>query len=121
MKRHLRSMSEILFDLFANEGMRDPQEEENLWAVREGMRRLDPVGYLWRDVTARKDHECTRGHTIQAGQTYYVYNNGGYGNDLKLCAGCMSMTLYFAKVDELPPAMFTHWDYDQKKPVEEKE
>jgi hypothetical protein len=121
MKKHLRAMEEILFDLFANEGMRDSQEERNLWAIREGMRRLDPLRYDWRDVSARKEHECIRGHSIQTGQTYFVYNLGGYGNDLKLCAGCMSMTLYFAKVDKLPPNIFTHWDEEAQRPVKEKE
>ena len=114
MKKRLRTMGEVLFDLFANEKLNDAQEERNLWAVYEGMRRLDPLGRRWRELTARKEHDCIRGHLINSGQTYFAYNNGGFGNDLKLCAGCMSMTLYFLGVNKLPPSMFTHWITRQK-------
>lgn len=118
MKPKIKSLRDTLFDIFANEYMCDAQKAENLWAVREGVRRIDNVGLLWKVTTARKEHECIRGHIIKHGDAYCEHNMGGFGNNWKFCAGCMSMLLYFWKVEDLPAYMFTHWDWEQQCPVQ---
>jgi len=118
MKRALNSFRECLFDAFANIGYSDPQALRQLWAIREGLRRVDPGGYHWREVQARKEHDCMRGHEIHRGETYFQYQIGaGWGNDWKFCAGCMAMILYFQQVDQLGAVWFTHWDRETEGPV----
>ncbi|MBI5841249.1 MAG: hypothetical protein HZB19_14215 [Chloroflexi bacterium] len=121
MKQPVRSLNEVLFDMFANETMLKPQENKNLWAIYEGIQRLDPIGLTWTTVTARKKHECIRGHEIKEGDVYCKHNVGGWGSDWKFCVGCMAMLLYFWKVDELPLSMFTHWNYEEGRPVRVKD
>ena len=117
MKQSIRAIDEILFDMFANESMLKIQEYKYLWVIYEGIRRLDPNGFTWKTVTARKEHECIRGHIIKAGDIYCQHAVAGWGSDWKFCLGCMAMVLYFGKVNEMPPQMFTHWDYEKKRPV----
>jgi hypothetical protein len=111
-----RTLNECLFDAFANEDWCNPQEVRYLWAINEGVLRLNPL--LWSAPQARKEHECVRGHTIKTGDTYYKHLiGGGWGNDWKFCAGCMAMILYFMHVDKLPPEVYTHWDTTKQEPV----
>jgi len=73
----------------------------------------------WRGVDARKDHTCVRGCAIKDGDVYFQkrHGYGGWGSELKFCAACTAMILYCRDVDDLPPAYFTHWDSEKKKPV----
>ncbi len=88
-----------------------------MWAILEGMRRIDRSSYIWRSVKARKDHECIRGCRIKNGNTYFKRTIAGWGNDWKFCAGCMTMLLYFMEVGEMPSCSRTHWDVVAEKPV----
>jgi hypothetical protein len=102
------SLEDAHFSLFANPDFVEPQTDRYLWAVHEGMRRLNPFGYVWQDVTAYKKHECIRGHRIKTGDVYFAEGRVGYGNTVKLCAGCMAMFLYYRDLENLPAQLFTH-------------
>jgi hypothetical protein len=117
MIRPIRPLDEVLFDMFANETIIEPQESQYLWAIYEGIRRLDPMGFKWKTIKARKEHECIRGHTIKIGNVYCQHIVMGWGTDWKFCLGCMAMLLYFWNIDELEPSMFTHWDHEKREPV----
>lgn len=117
-KNPQKTLKSCLFNMFANEDYTDAQKEENLWALYEGIHRLNHQQYDWQDVRANKDHECIRGHPIKVRDVYFKrLISGGWGSDWKFCAGCMAMILYFKEVDQLPPDMFTHWDWQEKEPV----
>jgi hypothetical protein len=89
-----------------------------MWAILEGMQRIDPVSHSWRSVNARKDHKCIRGCHIKDGNIYFKRMIGaGWGDDWKFCAGCMAMILYFMEVDKMPVYSNTHWDVVAKEPV----
>jgi hypothetical protein len=118
MNRTLDSLRECLFSAFANPGYYDPQAPHQLWAIREGLRRIDPHGYGWREVQARKEHDCMRGHTIRPGEVYFHHLvGGGWGSEWKFCAGCVAMILHFREADKLPTQWFTHWDRQAERPV----
>ncbi len=94
-KRTLKSMEQCLFTAFANSDWDDPQEPRQMWAIQEGVRRAYSGYNGWRPTDARKDHECIRGCGIKRGDVYFKMPlGGGWGNDLKACAGCMAMILY---------------------------
>jgi len=115
--RNLRSVEECLWSAFANF---DPQEPQYFWAVRECVERIKQVDRQpWREVTARKEHECTRGCQIKPGDNYFQYptGSGGWGDHLQVCAGCMAMILYFQRAYNLPPHFYSHWNWELKEPV----
>jgi hypothetical protein len=116
-----RDLRGCLFDAFVDPHYRDPQGQELMWAIREGLARFKlPMGPLsnWSETKARKDHECVRGCTIKVGDTYFRYITGpAWGDHLSICADCMAMILYFAEVDKLPPYMSTHWDFATQQPI----
>ncbi len=118
--RNLRTMKSCLWNAFANY---DPQEDMHMWAIYEGVARLGRISrQQWRDVKARKKHECTRGCKIKNGHVYFQMQlGGGWGYDLKICAGCMAMILYFQQTYNLPPYFHTHWDNSKNEPVRETE
>ena len=112
------TLQRCLFDAFANPDYSDPQDKAQMWAIVEGMRRIDPHSYEWRSVTARKDHECIRECHIAKRSTYFKRMIGaGWGSDWKFCASCMAMILYFKEVDKMPPHLYTHWDIASQRPV----
>ena len=116
-KRKLRSLEDTLFEAFANLPRQYNQEEQQMWAIREGIRRTE-LSHEWREVKARKIHECMRGCKIEQGDTYFGMTvDAGWGYDSKICPGCMAMILYFKEVQHLPPKIYSHWDIDSKKPV----
>lgn len=118
MNRTLDSLRDCLFAAFANPEYYDPQGPHQLWAVREGLRRVDPRGLERREVQARKGHECIRDHTIRPGEVYFHREvGGGWGSEWKFCAGCTAMILYFQGVDKLPIQWSTHWDRQADRPV----
>jgi hypothetical protein len=97
-----------------------PQDDQQRWAIEEGLRRIDPLQAQWRGVEARKNHTCVRGCAIKDGEVYFQKrhgNTGGWGDNLKFCAGCTAMILFCRDVDRLPPTYFTHWDPEKKMPV----
>ena len=49
----------------------------------------------WKITKANKEHECTRGCAIKAGEHYF-------DSDMKVCARCMAMILFFNNVEALP-------------------
>ena len=106
-----RSLSDSLWGAFANPDFNPPQAPEQIWAMREGLRRIDPWRIDWREVKANKDHACTRGCAIKRNEVYYqLQSGGGWGSELKVCAGCLAMILFFKQVAVLPLSMKTHWD-----------
>jgi hypothetical protein len=119
MPRRYISLQECLFSAFANPQFDDPQEHRQLWAIHEGLARLERDVYpSWSAVDARKEHNCIRGHLINDGDVYFKFNVGaGWTSDWKFCAGCTAMILYFKEVDKLPPVFHTHWDLEKKEPV----
>jgi hypothetical protein len=89
---------------------------EVLWAIREGIRRIDPNCNDWREVRANKAHECVRECRTER-YTSYSTDDVITCQGLRICAGCMAMVLYFKKAYHLPPEIYTHWDYAEHKPV----
>jgi hypothetical protein len=115
------AIDDCLWDAFANSDWFDPQEPHQLWAIREGSHRLPEPG-RWRETRANKEHECIRGCTIKPGHRYFRYSTGiGWGDYLKICAGCMAMILYFLNVHKLPYYWYTHWDRVKHEPVRRSE
>lgn len=116
----LITLSECLWSAFIHDpyGSRSPQDHRQMWAIREGVRRLDPTGYRWSSPEARKDHECERGCNIRRGEEYFKLANGSaWGSELKFCAACMAMILYAADVAKEPAHIYTHWDEETHNPV----
>ena len=115
--KNYKSAQECLWSAFANY---DPQEPQLFWAIRECVRRIKKYdGQMWREVSARKKHRCERGCKIKPGDSYFQYptGGGGWGDNLKVCAGCLAMILYFQRTFLLPPHFHSHWDWDNKEPV----
>lgn len=118
MNGNLETISSCLFDAFANQYLpegnpfrRNPQDERFMWAIQEGIRRIDRYLVNWSAHQANKNHECIRGCQIKIGDMYFHSSYGSSFTDyLKLCAGCMAMLLYFMDVEKLPPYLYTHWD-----------
>ena len=125
--RTLIPFEECLWNAFAYS---NPQEIEQLWAIREGIRRAYGRWY-WRETSARKKHDCIRGcrndfshgkekhgKSIRPGDNYFKLSlSATWGDDLKICAGCMAMILYFKDTHKMPPTYFTHWDRETKSPT----
>ena len=90
-----------------------------MWAIQKGVRRAYSGYNRWRPTDARKDHECIRGCEIKRGDVYFKMDlGGGWGNDLKACAGCMAMILYFQGAYELTRhGFYTHWSFEEDAPV----
>src|SRR3972149_1508007 len=104
-----KGLHECLFECFAYTDFRNPQDAERLWAIREGIGRVNQHRVEWRAVTARKDHECMRGCAIKRNETYFQYALSGvsWGGEWKFCAACMAMILYFKGVEHMPPVFDT--------------
>jgi hypothetical protein len=118
MPRRYISLQDCLFRAFANATSAQPQESRQMWAIHEGLRRIERGYGPWRSVDARKEHKCIRCHLIKNGDVYFQHDIGrGWGSAWKFCAGCMAMILYFMEVDKLPPYLDTHWDLEQERPV----
>ncbi len=116
--KHWLDIRRCLFDAFANADVCDPQKPRQMWAIIEGMRRIDLTGFTWSDPRADKEHTCVRGRTIKSDQTYFkLATGGGWGSEPKFCAGCMAMILYFKEVDKLPPDTNAYWDSQANQPV----
>ena len=101
-------------------GVCNPQDNRFMWAIWEGLERLNVFTPPWRSVSAYKDHKCVRNCPIAEGDSYFIKNDGlpvGYPGLPKFCAGCMAMILYFKKVYDLPAIRYTHWDMEKKAPV----
>ena len=114
----MTTLSECLFDAFVNSDYHSPQDRRQMWAIHEGLRRIDPWHNQWKAVNARKQHECERGCKIERGHTYFHKEHGvGWGSDLKFCAGGTAMILHFLEVEKLPRSSYTHWDPQAKEPV----
>ncbi len=73
----------------------------------------------WQSTNARKEHECVRGCKIKRGDVYFrMPLGGGWGNELKACAGCIAMILYFQGIHKLTEDVFhTHWSLEKETPV----
>jgi hypothetical protein len=63
MPQYLR-LSDCSWNAFANSEDYPPQAPEQLWAIREGLARIDPMRIEWHEVKANKDHVCTWGCAI---------------------------------------------------------
>ena len=114
------SLEDCLFEAFANSDSRNPQEDRYMWAIWEGLRRLDLYAPPWRRVKARKIHKCVRTCSIADGSIYFVERGADmsdYQAVPKYCASCLAMILYFKEVHHLPPQFYTHWDLETKEPV----
>jgi hypothetical protein len=118
--RETTPLKNILLDTFYVQVDFPPQEERQMWAIREGIRRVNPSYYYdFGQRQARKDHQCIRGCEIKNGDTYFYYKHQpGYDQIIKLCPRCMTMILYFLKVDRMKPEMYTHWDEVKHEPVD---
>jgi hypothetical protein len=119
MKR-FHSLEDCLIDAFANRNFFNPQEDRYMWAIHEGLRRLNLWTPPWRRVQARKIHKCVRNCTISDGDIYFMESGmdlSSYQDVAKYCAGCMAMILYFKEVGNLPPNLYTHWDDEKKAAV----
>ena len=118
MTNQLESLSNCLFNAFANRHFYNPQDDQHLWAIYEGLRRIDLRSFNWEALNARKEHECVRRCRIKPGEIYFKNKvGGGYSGYLKLCAGCMAMVLYFMNIEEYAPQMYTHWDIVDERPI----
>lgn len=119
MGKKLIDFKECLFEAFIDNEMYNPQSKQRIWAIYEGLCRIDSAHTQWSVIdSARKSHDCIRGHLIKVGDTYFHYQVfGAWGSDWKLCAGCMAMILYFQEVDKLKPYMFTHWGIENNQPI----
>jgi len=97
-----------LWNAFANNGLTlfpKAQKEDLLVAIQIGLSRIRETSkfYAWDSSCANKDHKCKRGCIIREGDIYFKYITGiGWGQYLKICAGCMAMILYYMKAYELP-------------------
>lgn len=123
MRDRYKSLEDCLFDAFANSDWDNPQEESQLWAIREAASR---GGYTelgrFQDTTARKKHECVRGCKIKSNDTYFKMQIGAaWDANIKYCAGCVAMIMYFREVWKLPRYIYTHWDEVEKRPVRREE
>jgi hypothetical protein len=115
-----KSLRACLFEGFVDAGVRDPQDPDLIWAMQEGIARLNEYRREWRAIRARKAHTCIRGCAIHPQEIYFLQAWAlGRDSDLKFCAACMAMILFYREVDQLPPAGFTHWAVDQAQPVRE--
>ena len=75
------TLRDCLFSAFAKSNQENPQDEQCLWAVREGVERLR--SYKWDIVGSQKAHGCMRGCPINEGDVYFRYSNstgGGWGS-----------------------------------------
>jgi len=79
MKRALNSLRECLFAAFADFGYSDPQAPRQLWAIREGLRRIDPDRYWWQEVRARKEHDCMQATRSTVGRPISSTGSGPDG------------------------------------------
>ena len=92
------SLSDSLWGAFANPEYSPPQAPEQIWAIREGLHRIDLMRVEWHEVKANKDHICTRGCAIKRNEVYFKLQSGaGWDGELKVCAGCLAMILYFKR------------------------
>jgi hypothetical protein len=117
--KKLYSLGKCLSDAYCG-GVCNPQDNRFMWAILEGLRRVNVWAPPWRSVQAYKNHKCVRNCTIADGDTYFIEDVGrpvNYPGLPKFCAGCMAMILYFKKVYDLPPISYTHWDMEKKAPV----
>jgi hypothetical protein len=57
MKKFI-SLKDSLFNAFANSKFCDPQEKRFMWAILEGLRRLDRLTLPMRKVVARYDQKA---------------------------------------------------------------
>jgi hypothetical protein len=74
------TLSQCLLDAFANSDYYPSQDRRQMWAIREGLGRVDPWRDKWRAVSARKQHQCERGCPIENGHTYFQRAHGaGWG------------------------------------------
>jgi hypothetical protein len=113
-----RSIQETLWDMFVRDDFRDPQDRQYIWATYEGLKRIDPLQYRFKETKAQKDHECERGCLIKNGDKYYQHIVGAaWGSELKLCAGCMAMILYFLDMEKYRPYIYTHWHFGKQEPI----
>jgi hypothetical protein len=74
------SLSDCLWNAFANAGDYPAQAPEQMWAIREGLARSDPMRVEWHEVKANKDHVCTRSCAIKRNEFYFQLRSG---------AGCL--------------------------------
>ena len=116
--RKLETLDDCLFNAFANSNLFNPQDKSLMWAIIEGLNRLETMQGNWRWLKARKDHKCNRGCTIEDGDIYFrtTYASDWDANP-QVCAGCMAMILYYKEVHRLPPVRYTHWDYEKEQAV----
>lgn len=113
------SLEECLSDAYCS-GVFNPQDDRLMWAILEGLRRLNIWKPPWRSVQAHKEHKCVRKCSIAAYDIYFLEDAGqvlDYSTAPKFCPGCMAMILYFKEVYDLPPISYTHWNMEMKKPV----
>ncbi|CAG1020754.1 hypothetical protein MTYM_00500 [Methylococcales bacterium] len=57
----LKSLRACLFEGFVDAGVRDPQDPDLIWAMHEGIARLNDYRREWRSIKVRTDHMCIRG------------------------------------------------------------
>jgi hypothetical protein len=84
--------------------------EATLW------RENDTSWACWTIRKANKDHECSRGCAIRAGDFYFIHSGGG-SDGMKMCARCMAMVLYFKNVDGLSAYRYSGWDWEHQEPA----
>jgi len=109
-------IKECLFDAFANSTFYNAQDERQMWAIREGIERIDRYNVEWRSVTAKKEKECLRNCKISCNDIYFARRISGG----KFCAGCTAMILYLRDVHKLPPVTATHWNTAVGRPIHQK-
>ena len=91
--------------------------------VRQRLTKFKEVGgygaFALSEPEAGSDASNQHTTAIKDGDVYFQkrHGYGGWGSELKFCAACTAMILYCRDVDDLPPAYFTHWDSEKKKPV----
>lgn len=116
--KKLISISESLFNAFANAEYYSPQADSQLWAIIEGIRRVDPNLSIWQPGIAYKDEKCVTGCKIKKDETYFLYQvDYSRRNKIKFCAQCTAMILYFLKVEYLHYHKYTHWDTSSNRPI----
>ena len=118
MARKWIPLDACLFDAFANTSYCNPQDKRSMWAIIKELQRLDLYFDRWKPTNSRKEHRCVRGCLIEEGHIYFRHETGpGWGDNLKVCASCTAMILYFKGVPDLHPRAYSYWDIETESPV----
>jgi hypothetical protein len=113
--QRILDLRECLMIAFTSQPNFDPQDDECFWAIIEGLARWDKKNE-WQEVRARKMTRCVRGCKIEVGHTYFRHTPLK-SPDVRFCAACTAMILFFNRVWELPVALYVAWDPERQETV----